>query len=248
MLLMSGRLGPGILRKMRVGTTAPERHLDVREDELVRPLGRAGLARGRVGLLDLLARAGLPVPEGVVLTARAHREFLRTSGVLGEIIEGVRADVRLRATRIRLGNPSISLESELNREICEALIGLHARVVTVVSEDFERRGLESIPEVRDAIRQAWLSRRGLEGQLGAVARGEDLPTWPMLVQKGIHPQYTGWTSTGDAGGLGESLARLTLQAAAALGEPVDIRWGLEEGRWHVLSAIPSRGDGARSVS
>lgn len=205
---------------------------------------------GRVGNLDLLARAGLPVPEGVVLTVRAHEEFLRTSGVLREIMKGVRGDVRLRATEIRRGSPPIPLETELNREICEALIGLRARVVTVLSEDFERRGLGNIPEVRDAIRHAWLSQRGLERQLEAAARGEDLPTWPVLAQKEFDPWYTGWTSTatpgtGSARAGFEGIARFTLEAGAALGEPVDIRWGLEEGRWWVLSAISPKGQDTR---
>jgi len=54
------------------------------EGEFVRRLGEAGHGRdnGRVGVLGLLACAGLPLPEGVVLTRRAHVEFLRTSGAL----------------------------------------------------------------------------------------------------------------------------------------------------------------------
>jgi hypothetical protein len=48
-------------------------------DALVRRLGEAGCGRdsGCIGTLDLLARAGLPVPEGVILTRQAHEEFLR---------------------------------------------------------------------------------------------------------------------------------------------------------------------------
>jgi hypothetical protein len=33
----------------------------------------------------VLARAGLPVPEGEILTQRAHEEFLQTSGFLRDI-------------------------------------------------------------------------------------------------------------------------------------------------------------------
>jgi hypothetical protein len=42
-------------------------------------------------------------------------------------------------------------------------------------------GLRSIPEVKDAVRAAWLSLRCLERHIEAAARGDDLPTWPVLV-------------------------------------------------------------------
>ena len=62
------------------------------EDEFVRRLGEVGhwQDNGRVGILDLLADAGLLVHEGLVLTRRAHEEFLRTSGVLGDVRTAVR--------------------------------------------------------------------------------------------------------------------------------------------------------------
>ena len=100
--------------------------------------------------------------------------------------------------QVRLGYASGPLEETLNQEICEALIGLRARAVVVLSEDLEERGLGSIPEVRDAIVDAWLSPRGLEMQLEAVARGEDLPTWPVLVQRELSPRFTGWSTIGEA--------------------------------------------------
>jgi hypothetical protein len=224
----------------------------VSEGALIRRLGEAGWERGRVGTLDLLARAGLPVPEGVVLARRAHERFLGTSGAL-HAIRAARAEVspRQRAIQIRLGYAFSPLEEELNHEICEALIQLHARAVAVLSEDLERRGLTSIPEVRSAVLDAWLSPHGIERQLEAVARGEDLPTWPVLAQRELNPQYTGWSSTGGAPlsgshlyepapyGVepveGRGIADYTLKARAVLGEHVSIRWGLEEGRWYVLS-------------
>ena len=69
----------------------------------------------------------------------------------------------------------------MNREICEALIGMNARAVIVLSADFARGGLRSIPEVKDTIRDAWLPLSGLERQVDAAAQGEDPPTWPLLV-------------------------------------------------------------------
>jgi hypothetical protein len=57
------------------------------EGEFVRRLGEEEYWQdnGRVRVLDLLADAGLLVHEGLVLTRRAHEEFLRTSGARRDI-------------------------------------------------------------------------------------------------------------------------------------------------------------------
>jgi hypothetical protein len=155
------------------------------EDEFVRRLGEVWhwQDNGRVGNLDLLADAGLLVNEGLVLTRRAHEEFLRTSGALRDIETAARRGeaARRQAAEIRLRHACYPVEGGLNQAICEALIGLNARTVTVLSTDFSKSSLKSIPEVKDAVRDAWLSLRGLERQVDAAARGEDLPTWPLLV-------------------------------------------------------------------
>jgi hypothetical protein len=154
------------------------------EDEFVRRLGEVWhwQDNGRVGLSDLLADAGLLVHEGLVLTRLAHEEFLRTSGALREIETARRGEAaRRQAEEIRLRHACYPVEGGLNQAICEALIGLNARSVTVLSTDFSKGGLRSIPEVKDAVRDAWLSLRGLERQVDAAAQGEDVPTWPLLV-------------------------------------------------------------------
>jgi hypothetical protein len=155
------------------------------EDEFVRRLGEVGhwQDNGRVGPLDVLADTGLLVHEGLVLTRRAHEEFLRTSGVLRDVRTAARRgeDARRQAAEIRSRHATYPVKGGLNQAICEALIGLNARVVVVLSEDLEKGSLRSIPEVKDAVRDAWLSLRGLERQVEAAARGEDLPTWPLLV-------------------------------------------------------------------
>jgi len=155
------------------------------EDEFVRRLGEVGhwQDNGRVGILDLLADADLLVHEGLVLTRRAHEEFLRTSGVLRDVRTAARRgeDARRQAAEIRSRHACYPVEGGLNQAICEALIGLNARSVTVLTTDFSKRSLKSIPEVKDAVRDAWLSLRGLERQVEAAARGEDLPTWPLVV-------------------------------------------------------------------
>lgn len=154
---------------------------------LVRRLGEAGHDRDDdlVGELDLLAHVRLPIPEGIVLTREFHRQFMEESSLLQFIQASTSsfADARRRAVEARSRYRSVSIGGELNRLICEALIELGAPVVVVLSGDTRESGLKSIPEVRAAIRDAWLSLEGLERQIEAVAPGEDLPTWPVLVQR-----------------------------------------------------------------
>ena len=237
--------------------------------EFTQRLGEAGYGQesGRVGVLNLLARAGLPVPEGTVLTHRAHAEFLRTSGILRNIQAAAWGAVRPVA-EMRSKHASCPVEGELNQAICAALIELNAKTAVVLSGDLEKGGLSSIPEVRDAVREAWLSPPGLERQIAAAARGGDLPTWPVLVQREPHLQYTSWSTIEaepifsgegvvrssvdanvalyDVENIGEgrvehkSLASFSLEARSMLGGALKIRWGLEDGRWYVLSASPSR--------
>jgi hypothetical protein len=158
-----------------------------------------------VEILELLGSAGLLVPEGLLLTRRAHEEFLRTSGAMLGIEAATQRgeDARWQAAKIRLRHASYRVEGGLNQAICETLIGLNARVVVVLSEDLEKGGLRSIPEVKDAVRDAWLSLHGLERQAEAAARGEDLPTWPLLVQRECSPaqwvvQPRQWCSRGQS--------------------------------------------------
>jgi len=134
-------------------------------------------------VLDLLAQAGLLVPKGIVLSKEAHREFLDQSGLL----EDLRAhpdsgeDPAPRVLRICLSHRSSMIKGELNRAICDALIGLGSPSVAVASEESTTRHLKSIPEVKDAIKEAWLSLEGLKRQLEAASRGLEIPTWPVLI-------------------------------------------------------------------
>jgi hypothetical protein len=253
---------------VRRATTLEGNHI-VSKSEFMRRLGEAGYGResGRVGVLNLLARAGLPVPEGTVLTHRVHEVFLRVSGILRDI-QAAAWKAGRRVAEIRRKHASSPVEGELNQAICEVLIGLNAKSAVVLSGDFENGSLSSIPEVRDAVRKAWLSPPGLERQIAAIARGGDLPTWPVLVQREPHPQYTGWATieaetivgregeerrsgsanvalydieyVGEGSVERKSIASFTLEARSVLGGAVKIKWGLEDGRWYVLSASPSR--------
>jgi hypothetical protein len=136
-------------------------------------------------LLDVLACEGsLRLPEGVVLGEEAHREFMDQSGILEELraprpLSGEYAHVEV--TRLRLAHLSSPIEGELNRQICEALIGSGSHSVAVISEGLTRKYLKSIPEVKDAIREAWLYPEGLARQVEAASRGEEVPTWPVSI-------------------------------------------------------------------
>ncbi|HEX5847901.1 MAG TPA: hypothetical protein VFY59_01795 [Rubrobacter sp.] len=227
--------------------------------------GRGGGRRGRVKLLNDLAGAGLPVPEGVVLTEEVHRVFLKESGVL----EGIKVaawrgeEPRQKASEIRSHYGSAPVEAALNQGICQALIGLGAPEVAVLAEHYEQRALKTIPDVVGAVREAWLSADGLEWQIEKAAAREEVPTWPVLIQRKISPLYTGWSSVeetpietpGVDDRLGEmkvalydvepfgaespernGITLLTLEAASVLGASRGIFWGLEGGMWYVLSA------------
>ena len=89
------------------------------------------------------------------------------------------------------------IDSESNRMMCDAIIGLGARTVVVISEDVSRAGLKTIPEARDAVRKAWLSVNGLKRQIEAAARGEELSTWPVLIQREIHYDHRAEISARD---------------------------------------------------
>ncbi len=157
---------------------------------LVQCLGEAdyGEEAGRIGFLNLVAGSGASVPKGVVLTHEFHRRFLVTGGLGGAIRDagGVRRDVRRRVRALRRKYGRLPVEGELNRMICEAIIGLGARTVVVISEDVTRSGLRTIPEVREAVRKSWLSVGGLKWQIEAAERGEEIPTWPVLIQREAH--------------------------------------------------------------
>ena len=246
-------------------------YFDASRDRLVRRLGeplyehgRGDGRRGRVKALNDLAEAGLPVPEGMVLTEEAHEVFLKESGVL----EGIKVPAwrekgpRQKASEIRSRYGSAPVEAALNQGICQGLIGLGAPEVAVLAEDYEKRALKTIPDVVGAVREAWLSADGLEWQIEKAAVCEEVPTWPVLIQRDISPLYTGWSTVeetpidtlevGDRlGGMKVALydvepfgaqsperkgiTRLTLEAASVLGASRGIFWGLEGGMWYVLS-------------
>jgi hypothetical protein len=188
-----------------------------RVERRVDPTPRGGRVRTR-GDVEPARRAGLLVPTGVVLTRRAHEAFLQASGASRDIQDaaGGEGNVRRRAMQVRLGYASGPLEETLNQEICEALIGLRARAVVVLSEDLEERGLGCISNPRGESHASAMASRTSGMLPEAVARGEYLPTWPVLVQRELSPRFTGWSTIGEAAIFGGDSAGTPADARTAL--------------------------------
>lgn len=258
---------------------------DAASHPFVRRLGEGACAAEgtTIGQADLLARAGLPVPEGMVITREAHRAFLQSSGLLDEMLAYSDERTYDRLLKPRLwhtpvgqapgGHAPSLVEGELNRAICEALMELGAPTASVISEEVRTGDLKSIPEVKDAIQEAWLSERGLERQISAARATREIPTWPVLIQREIKPLYTGWSATGDVAsaevcsgkrcgekvglyevepaGEADAVRRritcLTLKAASVLGKAIKIEWGLEDSKWYVLSIVTKDSENPRTL-
>ena len=154
----------------------------------------------------------------MVLTRRAHEAFLQASGASRDIQDaaGGEGNVRRRAMQVRLGYASGPLEETLNQEICEALIGLRARAVVVLSEDLEERGLGCISNPRGESHASAKASRTSGMLPEAVARGEYLPTWPVLVQRELSPRFIGWFTIGEAAIFGGDSAGTPADARTAL--------------------------------
>ena len=165
-------------------------------DLLDRWLGGSLYRRGRVKAIDDLARAALPVPAGVVLTEEAHEVLLQTSGVVAlvEVAFQGEEDFTLKVSEIRARYRSIPIRAGLDHEICRALIVLGVPIVTVLSDAYAIRGPKTIPDVVDAVLEAWLSEGGLKRQIEKAAVLEQIPTWPVLIQREVSRLYTGWSS------------------------------------------------------
>jgi hypothetical protein len=156
---------------------------------LVKRLGDApyGSEEGWVGMLNLLARYGLPVAGGTVLTEDFHRRFMETSGLAEDLRRaGAEGDLRKAVAALRRKHGKYSFEGELGRTIHDALMELGGRTVAVISADVVRMGLHNIPQVRAAVLGAWLHAGGLKRQVEAVIEGAEIPTWPVLIQREIH--------------------------------------------------------------
>lgn len=162
-----------------------------REASLTLKLGEAphGPEDGRVGVLNSLARSGLPTPEGVVLMEETHRRFLKSSGLAWDILaSGGEAEVHGRVLALRRRYRRWVLEEVLRSVIRTALVQIGGRTVAVISRDVAFTGLRSIPRVEEAVLRSWLSVDGLKRQIEAAIQGGEIPLWPVLIQ---HELYDG---------------------------------------------------------
>lgn len=240
---------------------------------LIRQLGEARCTRedGQVGILDLLAREGLPVPEGFVLTRDSHRDFLGVSGIAERLQAFAKERSGEQAEVLSSDAPEKhQAEEMLTLLVRDAVLNLGARTVAVLSENLRRGGLGSLPEVLLAVRQAWLSEEDLRRQAATAAAGCEIPTWPVLVQSEPRPEYTGWSTTDDLREESQhpsrkihrgrivlhdlesahpehpfhkSIARLTREAGSALGEPFNWSGGSrkDDGTCSPRASSPPKG-------
>ena len=130
-------------------------------------------------------RAGSPATEAIVLKGEAHRHFLENSGLVEDVrssaLQGETANQQ--TLRLRRKYRAYPLDKDLRRYICGALLDLGARTVVVRSEGRSEGGLGTIPAVLSAVRRAWLSTDGLKRQIEDASRGEEMPTWPVVIQR-----------------------------------------------------------------
>ncbi|HET7480634.1 MAG TPA: hypothetical protein VFJ72_14095 [Rubrobacteraceae bacterium] len=171
------------------GQYDPFRNASRGQSPLALRLGDApyGPESGRVGVMNSLARSGLPIAEGVVLMEECHRSFLESSGLAWDLLAcGDGTEVRKLAQALRRRYRRCTLKEELKGVIRAALAEIGGRSVAVVSEDMTRTGLRSIPRVEEAVLRAWLSPNGLRRQVGAAMRGGEIPLWPVLIQHELH--------------------------------------------------------------
>lgn len=137
-------------------------------------------------MLNLLARSGLPVAGGIVLTGDFHRRFLEISGLDRDLRSaGAEGDLQKAVAALRRKYGGYSFEGELGCTIRDALLDLGGRTVAVISAGVIRTGLHNIPQVKGAILGAWLHAGGLRRQIEAAAGDEEIPTWPVLIQREI---------------------------------------------------------------
>lgn len=146
-----------------------------------------GPEAGRVGVLNSLARSGLSMPRGVVLLEEAHRRFMETSGLAWDILaSGEKTEVYGRAQALRRRYRRCALEEVLRIVIRTMLAEIGGRTVAVISGDVTCTGLHSIPSVEEAVLRAWLSMEGLKRQVEAAIRSDEIPLWPVLIQRELH--------------------------------------------------------------
>jgi phosphohistidine swiveling domain-containing protein len=123
--------------------------------------------------LTRLATAGLPVPDGFVITTRAYDEFVQAHGLMQRILGAMEAcgrdsaGLEAAAERIRVLFEDAEMSTELEQTICEQYAICTQRAVAVRSS----ATTEDLPEASFAGQQdSFLNVRGEAALLAAVKR------------------------------------------------------------------------------
>jgi pyruvate,water dikinase len=134
--------------------------------------GATAVAGGKGANLAYLCTAGLPVPEGFILSTRAYREYVNANG-LQKRIEGVLEGARLGdpavleavSAKIRAWFRDGAIPQEAAAAVCAAYQGMGGRAVAVRSS----ATAEDLPEMSFAGQQdTYLNVAGEESLLRAV--------------------------------------------------------------------------------
>ncbi len=194
------------------------------------PARIGGKARG----FGVLARAGLAIPEGVVLTTAAHRAYLAgrrmPEAVAREVARFVEA----------AGGAPLAVRSSASAE--------DGADHSYAGQYLTRLGVRGVAETLDAVRACWESAEGAEARAYRLHRGDDDGPVAMavIVQRLVPAEAAGVCMsvdpvTGDRGtfvvnaahGLGELVV-------AGLVTPDDYRLARDDGR--VLHLTPGEMD------
>lgn len=148
------------------------------------PLARVGgahatLVGGKARGLAVIARAGLPVPDGFVVTTVAHRIAMAGAG-------DVPGDVAHEVTRLvgELGDVPLAVRSSASDEDG----GDHSHAGQYLTQ----LGVRGPRETLDAIRSCWASADGARARAYRTQRGEDAGVaMAVVVQRLAHGEAAG---------------------------------------------------------
>ncbi|MGE0026533.1 MAG: PEP/pyruvate-binding domain-containing protein [Thermoleophilia bacterium] len=172
------------------------------------PLSQAGdadpeLIGGKARGFAVIARAGLPAPDGFVLTVDAHREA-GPSGRLGDALAAALAEAVAA-----LGDGPLAVRSSATGE--DGAEDSHA------GQYLTRLGVRGPDEAIDAVHACWASAGDARAAAYRAHRGHDAPVaMAVIVQR---------LASGEAAGVGMTCDPVTGDAGTVV---VNAAWGLGE--------------------
>ena len=228
-----------------------------RAGELVVPLRAAGDGRrvgGKASSLARLMSLGVPVPEGVVLTCEAFEAFLDASSVgadierrlhlLGDATDIAALEAASREIRSRVMAADLPPDVDDALRAAAATLQEYGRLAvrsSAVGEDgasssfagqFESvLRIETIPDLRDAVRSCWASYWSARALFYRRARRIPASGMAVIVQRLVEADVAGVLFTRDPGGtapcLMPNLSAVALAKADAqcTGESMVLEYG-----------------------